>query len=223
VCNVYRNSPGSPRSSPLPGSPPPAISTTAAAISTVNMANAMRSLADHLQPLHISVTTTHSGTYRQVVFSCVEGIRVQLFYRDADPDPGSQTKVDLSGSLDPVNYREYGQRHALLADHLQPLHISVTTTHSGTYRRVVVISVVGIRVQFFIAMRIRIQVAKPMRIHPDPDPVNYREHGKRRALPRRPPPAPTHLSHHHAFRYLQADPDPGSQNNSDPSGSCELP
>jgi hypothetical protein len=45
-----------------------------------------------------------------------------------------------------------------------------------------------------------------MRIHPDPDPVNYREHGQRHALPGRPPPAPTHLSrHHHSFRYyLQA-------------------
>jgi hypothetical protein len=60
-----------------------------------------------------------------------------------------------------------------LADHLHPLHISVTTTHSGTYRQVVFSSVVGIRVQLFISMPIRIQVAKPMRIIqilPDPDP-----------------------------------------------------
>ena len=64
-----RNSPGSPRGSPLPGCPLPPVTTSSntsnsnTAISSVNMANAMRSLADQLQPLHISVTsTTNSGT-----------------------------------------------------------------------------------------------------------------------------------------------------------------
>jgi len=52
---LSRNSPGSPRSSPLPPSPPPAISS-------VNRANAMRSLADHLHPLHISVSSAGSTT-----------------------------------------------------------------------------------------------------------------------------------------------------------------
>jgi hypothetical protein len=71
-----------------------------------------------------------------------------------------------------MNYRTVNMANAMrsLADHLQPLHISVATTHSGTYRQVVFSSVVGIRVQLFISMRIRIQVAKPMRIHPDSDP-----------------------------------------------------
>jgi len=48
---LSRNSPGSPRSSPLPTSPVPPT-----AISTVNRANAIRSLAEQLQPLTISVS-----------------------------------------------------------------------------------------------------------------------------------------------------------------------
>ena len=56
--HVFRNSPGSPRSSPLPPSCSPVPPVT---ISNVNRANAMRSLADQLQPLHISVTPTNTG------------------------------------------------------------------------------------------------------------------------------------------------------------------
>ncbi len=111
---VYRNSPGSPRSSPLPGSPPPAISTTAAAISTVNMANAMRSLADHLQPLHISVTTTHSGTIQAGHSQQCCGDPDPAFYRDADPDPGSQTNADPSkyGSIHLCHHHSFRYRQA---------------------------------------------------------------------------------------------------------------
>lgn len=59
---LSRNSPGSPRSSPLPGcQSPPGTTATSTTISNVNMANAMRSLADQLQPLHISVTSSNTG------------------------------------------------------------------------------------------------------------------------------------------------------------------
>lgn len=55
---VSRNSPGSPRSSPLPPSPTP---VTQPSISNANRTNAIRSLAEQLQPLHISVSAGHTG------------------------------------------------------------------------------------------------------------------------------------------------------------------
>jgi hypothetical protein len=113
------------------------------------MANAMRSLADHLQPLHISVTTTHSGTYRQPLHISVT--------------------TTHSGTYRQPLHISVTTTHS--GTYRQPLHISVTTTHSGTYRQVVFGAVLwGIRIQLFISLRIRIQVAKPMQIHPDTDP-----------------------------------------------------